>query len=109
LPVRLRTAVNLIETWAANYEGVGASTPNDHFCCRLAVPYLALQDHDKKGDVVKTTMPKLASKCIGGTISSVHGLAVHCTTGNPSRSAFHMASWGCIPTWNGKGVSAEWR
>jgi hypothetical protein len=107
LPVTVRSATDLIETWAAHFAGVGQNTPNDRVCCRWAVPYLALKDHDKKGQELKTKMPKLASKCIGPTIASVHGLAVHCTTGNPSRTPFHMVSWGLVPTWNGNGASAH--
>lgn len=69
--------------------------------CPLAIPYQAAASSKKYA------MPELKVSCIGGPMVNVHGLAVHTTAGNDSSTAFTTAAWRCVPTWNGKNVSAH--
>ncbi|MEZ5583463.1 MAG: peptidoglycan recognition family protein [Candidatus Competibacteraceae bacterium] len=68
--------------------------------CPLATPYLALR-HGTMG------MTVLNDANVGGPLLNVHGLAVHTTAGRDDRSAYTMARWGCVETWNGGGYGAS--
>jgi hypothetical protein len=89
---------HLIDSWAAHYRQ--NPKPSSDYLYPGAVPYLALKD-PKQG-----ACPRLAEKCIGGPLAKVSGLAVHCTAGG-AVSAFHMAAWHCVPTWNANSASAH--
>lgn len=80
-----------------------AMPPPNRFLYPNAVPYLTLDDK------AQGKISKLAEKNIGGPLNDVHGLSVHVTAGVATRSAYQMARWGCVETWNVKpfGVSAH--
>jgi hypothetical protein len=79
----------------------GVDLPRHHGISFYAIPYLALRDAKMGG------MATLRDATAGGPLMNVHGLAVHTTAGTDARSAYLMARWGCVETWNQKGVSAH--
>ena len=90
----------LIETWAKAVVAKEAYVPARGLCPE-ATPYLALANK-KYG-----AMPRLKTSCVGGPLSNIHGLAVHCTAGNDASTAFTTVAWRCVPTWNTNGASAH--
>jgi hypothetical protein len=97
------SASSLMDLWVQQFKANG-SRPDDRACCDLATPYLTLTDPvATRGD----RMTRLDPKRIGGPLDNVHGLSVHCTSGSPSPSAFDMATYHCVKTWNAGDASAH--
>lgn len=93
----------VIEEWAARFQR-GDRNPNNRFLYPDATPYLAVQPPKGKG---WGPVAHLQDKCYGEKLNIAYGLAIHCTTGHPSRSAYELAQNGCLPRWNELGISAH--
>ncbi len=89
---QLKDAGGIIELWA---KALADEKPfSNPYIYPNGVPYLALADA-KQGK-----MTKLDTKCFGGPLRSVHGLAIHATSGTDARTPYQMARYGCVETWN---------
>lgn len=106
MPVRVLTeaAGDVMDHWALR-RASGDGVPDARACCHLAIPYISIPDPmPKRGG----RMSKLKADHIGGPMANIHGLSIHSTAGSSGRSAFEMACFGCVNTWNAQGpVSAH--
>jgi hypothetical protein len=94
------TPGDVMKLWAQSYRAGEADA--DLATCDDAIPYVAMEEK-KKG----WKMEELKDSAVGGPLYEVHGLAVHTTAGTEARTPFQMASFGCVGTWNTRGVSAH--
>ncbi len=90
----------VMEAWASRQKRGDGSTGNPYLY-PAATSYLALSDKHMG------PMTPLSDKCYGGVLNDVHGLAVHCTAGPVGPSAYVVANFRCVHTWNGNHASAH--